>query len=44
MSMYPSIRVLQPQPFDIVDDPVQVAGIGTGFEAKSLSVAIHRPT
>ena len=33
MSMYPLIRVLQPQPFDLVDDPVQVAGIATGFEA-----------
>jgi nucleoid-associated protein YgaU len=28
----PTIRVRQPQPFDIVDDPVKVCGIGTGFE------------
>lgn len=27
------ITVRQPQPFDIVDDPVGVCGIGTGFEA-----------
>ncbi|HEX2064827.1 MAG TPA: Gmad2 immunoglobulin-like domain-containing protein [Acidimicrobiales bacterium] len=27
------ITVRQPQPFDLVDDPVQVCGIGTGFEA-----------
>jgi LysM repeat protein len=26
------IVVRQPQPYDLVDDPVQVAGIGTGFE------------
>jgi LysM repeat protein len=26
------IRVRQPQPYDLVDDPVQVAGIGAGFE------------
>lgn len=26
------ISVRQPQPYDLVDDPVQVAGIGTGFE------------
>lgn len=29
----PPISVGQPQPFDIVDDPVGVCGIGTGFEA-----------
>ncbi len=33
MTMYPHITVLQPQPFDIVDQHVQVAGVGTGFEA-----------
>ncbi len=26
------ISVRQPQPYDLVDDPVQVAGVGTGFE------------
>jgi LysM repeat protein len=26
------INVRQPQPYDLVDDPVQVAGVGTGFE------------
>jgi nucleoid-associated protein YgaU len=26
------IVVRQPQPFDIVDDPVKVCGVGTGFE------------
>ncbi len=33
MAMYPSIKVLQPQPFDIVDQRVLIAGVGTGFEA-----------
>jgi len=33
MSMYPFIKVLQPQPFDIVDQRVLIAGVGTGFEA-----------
>ena len=32
MSGFPPISVRQPQPFDLVDDPVQVAGVGTGFE------------
>jgi nucleoid-associated protein YgaU len=27
------ITVRQPQPHDLVDDPVEVCGIGTGFEA-----------
>jgi nucleoid-associated protein YgaU len=31
--MYPRIKVLQPQPFDIVDQRVQIAGVGSGFEA-----------
>jgi nucleoid-associated protein YgaU len=38
--MYPPITVLQPQPFDIVDDPVKVAGIGNGFEA-TLNVRVR---
>jgi nucleoid-associated protein YgaU len=33
MTMYPSVKVLQPQPFDLVDQWVQIAGVGTGFEA-----------
>ena len=33
MTMYPLIKVLQPQPFDLVDQQLQVAGVGTGFEA-----------
>lgn len=33
MSAFAPITVRQPQPFDIVDDPVGVCGIGTGFEA-----------
>jgi LysM repeat protein len=32
MSGFPPIAVRQPQPFDIVDDPVAVCGVGTGFE------------
>jgi nucleoid-associated protein YgaU len=27
------MKVLQPQPFDIVDQRVQIAGVGSGFEA-----------
>lgn len=33
MSGFAPITVRQPAPFDIVDDPVGVCGIGTGFEA-----------
>jgi len=33
MSGFAPITVRHPQPFDIVDDPVDVCGIGTGFEA-----------
>jgi peptidoglycan hydrolase-like protein with peptidoglycan-binding domain len=29
---FPEVIVQQPQPFDIVDDPVRIAGIGRGFE------------
>jgi len=32
MPGFPPISVRQPLPFDIVDDPVAVAGVGTGFE------------
>lgn len=31
--MYPAIKVQQPEPFDIVDQRVLIAGVGTGFEA-----------
>ena len=34
MSGFPPIGVRQPQPYDIVDDPVRVCGIGTGFEGQ----------
>ena len=33
MPGFAPITVRQPRPFDIVDDPVAVCGIGTGFEA-----------
>jgi nucleoid-associated protein YgaU len=33
MTMYPRMKVLQPQPFDIADQRVQIAGVGSGFEA-----------
>ncbi len=33
MPSFPAMSVRQPQPFDIVDDPVEVCGVGTGFEA-----------
>jgi nucleoid-associated protein YgaU len=34
MSGFPPIGVRQPQPYDIVDDPVRACGIGTGFEGQ----------
>ena len=33
MSGFPPISVRQPRPHDLVDDPVAVCGVGTGFEA-----------
>jgi nucleoid-associated protein YgaU len=33
MPSFPPITVRQPQPHDLVDDPVDVCGVGTGFEA-----------
>src|SRR5439155_25339180 len=33
MTAYPPITVRQPRTYDIVDDPVLVCGVGTGFEA-----------
>jgi nucleoid-associated protein YgaU len=32
MAGFPPISVRQPVAFDLVDDPVRVAGVGTGFE------------
>ena len=32
MSGFPQIAVRQPRPYDLVDDPVQICGVGTGFE------------
>lgn len=32
MPAYPPIAVRQPRPYDIVDVPVHVCGVGTGFE------------
>ena len=34
MSAVPPIAVRQPSPYDIVDDPVRVCGVGTGFEGQ----------
>lgn len=34
MPAYPPIAVRQPRPFDIVDVPVHVSGVGTGFEGQ----------
>ena len=34
MPTFPPITVRQPQPYDLVDDPVAVCGVGTGFEAR----------
>lgn len=33
MPSFPLVSVRQPQPHDIVDDPVDVCGVGTAFEA-----------
>lgn len=35
-----TIRIDQPQPFDLVGDPILVGGVGTGFEA-SLNFRVH---
>src|SRR3954454_22148259 len=34
MAGLPPISVRQPQPYDIVDDPVGLCGIGSGFEGR----------
>ncbi len=33
MSGFPPISARHPRPHDLVDDPVEVCGVGTGFEA-----------
>ena len=33
MPSFPARAIRQPRPFDIVDDPVKLSGVGTGFEA-----------
>ena len=33
MTVFPAITVRQPRPHDLVDDPVSICGVGTGFEA-----------
>lgn len=32
MAGFPPIAVRQPRPFDLVDEPVNICGVGTGFE------------
>ena len=32
MVVFPPITVRQPRPHDVVDEPVKVCGVGTGFE------------
>jgi nucleoid-associated protein YgaU len=34
MAVFPPISVRQPLPHDIVDDPIKVCGIGSGFEGQ----------
>jgi nucleoid-associated protein YgaU len=33
MPSFPQLTVRQPRPHDLVDDPVEACGVGTGFEA-----------
>lgn len=33
MPGFPPFSIRQPQPFDLVDEPVEVCGVATGFEA-----------
>ena len=39
MVVFPPITVRQPRPHDIVDDPVGVCGVGTGFEGVISAIA-----
>ena len=34
MPSFAPITVRQPQPYDIVDDPLEICGVGTGFEGQ----------
>jgi nucleoid-associated protein YgaU len=34
VSGFPPITVRQPSPYDLVDDPVRICGVGTGFEGQ----------
>lgn len=36
---HPAVVVQQPQPYDIVDDPILIAGIGRGFEGTISTLA-----
>lgn len=45
MTATPFIRVRHPRPHDIVDDPIEIAGVGTGFEGTlQVRVRDHRGT
>ena len=35
----PDVILQQPQPYDIVDDPIRIAGIGRGFEGTISTLA-----
>lgn len=41
MARFDSIDVHHPQPWDIVDDPVQIAGVGAAFEAVIGTVTLN---
>ncbi len=43
MTATPPIRIRQPRPYDLVDDPIVVAGVGTAFEGTlQVRVRDHR--
>lgn len=45
MTSIPAISLRHPRPHDIVDDPIEVAGVGTGFEGTlQVRVRDHRGT
>ncbi len=37
MSGFPPITVRQPRPYDLVDDPARICGVGTGFEGQIVA-------
>jgi hypothetical protein len=43
MVVFPPVTVRQPRPHDIVDDPIGVCGIGTGFEGVTTIDLPGRP-